>query len=382
MPRSDVAVLDVAPDAARVRPRRLPSLDGLRAVAIAVVIGGHLCSGYVSGSGVWAREVYSVAGHGVTLFLVISGFLITRLLLVEQRRTGRISLSRFYLRRTVRIWPALWLMLAVTVLLAALGQVVSPRGVDLIAAATFVMNYLPGNQDGILHHTWSLSLEEQFYLLWPVLFLLLRRRRAATWLAGAVLVAPVVRVAVLVGVPALRETAQYQFTSRYDSLAIGCLVAVLWDDARFGRWVDGVARRGGGPIAVAVLVVTVATSSWLGRGFQFTVGYSLENVCVAYLLARAVRAPRARGVRWLNAPPMVWIGRISYSLYLWQQLFVVHPPAWMRPVWVAVPALMAVAAASYYLVERPTERLRRRLHPDAVAAQAGARDRRPELTFR
>jgi peptidoglycan/LPS O-acetylase OafA/YrhL len=160
--------------------RSIPSLDGLRALSIFVVIIAH-CNWYLPAAiqdSLAFRVVIGNGSLGVAIFFVISGYLITGLLLREFDKTGTVSLKRFYFRRTLRIFPPFYAFLAVVGLLWAMG--VAMVGVDLrsfLAAATYTVAYYPGMKMGMIFHSWSLSIEAQFYLLWPLTFLIWHRRQ-------------------------------------------------------------------------------------------------------------------------------------------------------------------------------------------------------------
>jgi peptidoglycan/LPS O-acetylase OafA/YrhL len=336
-------------------PGKIPSLDGLRAISIGLVLVSHV---------VGTRhlpEVPALAPFGllgVRVFFVISGFLITTLLLGEARRHGTISLPRFYLRRTFRIFPAFYAYLAVVGVLVAVGAVELARH-DLLAALTYTMNF-HWDRARVLGHLWSLSVEEQFYLLWPAAMLWLRPRRAILAAAVIVALAPVCRLATWFLAPAWRVGISEAVPTVADAIAIGCVLAGLrpWLDRQAGylRWLRS-------PGFVVVPVVAVVASQLGDHALiDFAVLQTLTNVAIALIVDRVVRFPDDAVGRLLNARPVAYVGLLSYSLYLWQQLFL--NPHSDAP-WCAFPlnvGLLAVAAPlSYYVVERPCLRARARL---------------------
>ena len=149
---------------------RIKSLDGLRAISIFIVLAAHVAETANLRHEPYTRFVSNVGSFGVKIFFVISGFLITTLLLAEERRNGRISLGMFYLRRAFRILPVAYLFVGVVAALMVMGRIVLPDH-NLLYAVTFAMNMAP---EGTwwTGHLWSLAIEEQFYLVWPVVFLL------------------------------------------------------------------------------------------------------------------------------------------------------------------------------------------------------------------
>src|SRR5438034_718829 len=189
--------------------RRIPSLDGLRAVSIALVVLGHLCgtSGFAL-PGSFANTL-ALGELGVGVFFVISGFLITKLLLEEAEGTGRISLLRFYLRRTFRIFPPYYAFILVLIVLDAARWITLSSG-DLVHTLTYTANYHAGRSWNV-GHAWSLSVEEQFYLLWPPVLLVLGRWGGLRVALAFIAAAPLVRLGLWTLVPAARDTVGVSF---------------------------------------------------------------------------------------------------------------------------------------------------------------------------
>jgi peptidoglycan/LPS O-acetylase OafA/YrhL len=358
-----------------------PALDGLRALAVLAVLGVH--SGLSWAGGGWA---------GVDVFFVLSGFLITALLLEEWQRTGAISLRRFYLRRALRLLPALFVFLAVCWLFARIclphwQEVLTRRGV--FSALGYYANwrvFRHRDVHDLLPHTWSLSVEEQFYFLWPLaLAVLLRLRLGRPALLGVVATA-IAGCAVLRGVlwhgsHAFPELYM-RLATRADTLLIGCLTALLasWGllpRAGWGRVLLRLAACAALPYLGCVLVWGRHTSDGWYYG-----GYTLLAAACAVLVAALVSGP-PRALAWLlEARPLVWLGRLSYSLYLWHYpLCLVHgaylarlgrllgtpvPEALRLPL--LYTAALLAAVLSYYLVEQPFLRLKDRWRRRAVFA--------------
>jgi len=349
---------------------RLPSLDGLRAISITLVILSHVAALHLTRS---LEQLWRIdAGNlGVRTFFVISGFLITSLLLDERRTTGTVSLARFYLRRTCRIMPAFFVFLLAMALAAALGwQTLS--GHSLLHAATYTSNYAV--TDWPVGHSWSLSVEEQFYLLWPGLLLVagLRggERGAFRAAAGMLLVSPLLRLFAAVA-GHWPDNPRYAFETVADALAVGCLLAryrsALWTWAPSRRLLVSYAA---GWWPVAMLALAVMNVRW--PLFGAALGVSLLNVVIAFGIERSVSLPQAGMAPLLNTRPLVLVGTWSYSLYLWQQPFLAEHASIALAL--RLTALVTCAVASYYLVERPALRLRARLERRWFA--------RPTLTVR
>jgi peptidoglycan/LPS O-acetylase OafA/YrhL len=329
--------------------KRIPSLDGLRAISISLVVAGH-----------WVELHYKsdVAGAfanlGVRIFFVISGYLITTLLLEERARRATIRLRDFYVRRAYRILPAA--MLYMFPVFAIFRHEL--RWYHAAAAALYLTNFDYAHP-WFVGHLWSLSVEEQFYFLWPGVLKKWYRHRVAI-LVGVIVFAPVYRVAChLLG---WHGRADETFPAVADILAFGCLLGILAPRLR------GIKKGGGVLLAVPLILVPtyVGILHFHVNALLLFVLWPVMHVCIAGFILHVVRSP----YRILNWGPVVWLGKISYSLYLWQQLFVFGTHA--KP-WYFVFAAVGLASASYYWVERPVLRLRdHRESRDAKGALAHA----------
>jgi peptidoglycan/LPS O-acetylase OafA/YrhL len=334
---------------------RLPGLDGLRAISILLVLRGHL-----GGTPTILFGPSWIAGRlaefGVRVFFVISGFLITTLLIAENERSGTISLRDFYIRRTYRIFPAFYTYLAIFAVLASRGLIELMDG-DRLAAATYTMNY-HRPRSWYLGHLWSLSVEEQFYLVWPALMLLLKKRNALIVAALAVAAAPFIRVAIFVLMPEHRPGIGETFPTVFDALAAGCLLAGVRQRLLA---VPGYSAFSSSRAFVAVPLLALGALFVRRVSFDYLVGQTIQNVAIALTVDAVVRNPQSIFGRFLDAAPVAWVGRLSYSLYLWQQPFLNrHGHHWLQSFPLNVILAFVFASLSYYLVEQPVLRLRER----------------------
>ncbi len=302
-------------------------------------------------------------------FFVISGFLITNLLLTEAATTGRIHIGRFYLRRTFRIFPPYYVLILVLVVAELARWIVLAPG-DLFHTVTYTSNYHPTRSWNV-GHTWSLSVEEQFYLLWPALVLLLGGRRAVWVAALFVLAAPLIRLGLWELTVSARDGVGHRFETIADSIAVGAVLS----GARPWLHRQPPYRRVLVSPWLVLAPVVVVLSGALGQHprVDFFVGFTLRNVLVALCIDRWVTYPTGRVGRVLNSRPFVFVGLISYSIYLWQQLFV-NRYATSLPTSFPLNIVLAIVAAlaSYYLVERPSLRLRQRIERALFPVRAAA----------
>ncbi len=352
---------------------RIHSLDGLRAISIAIVVLGH--AAYRAGRAEPILEALPT-GLGVDVFFVVSGYLITQLLLREQDKTGGVSLRAFYFRRVLRIFPALYAYAGTIALLAAAGYV-AVRPSAFVSALTFTWNYPPGDRPWWLGHCWSLSVEEQFYLFWPCLLVWLGRRRALLAAAGMLVAEPIIRVGQYAALPALRGYIDVMGHTRMDTILYGCVLALVEATPNGRQWLLARVRGAAASAAVVLLVIGRVLQQRFHGAWALPFGYSLEGACIAVVLFWSVTNAASPFGRFLGWAPVVWVGRISYSLYLWQQLFLSHPSTWAPPLPfpINVAAALGAAVASFYVIEQPMLRVRDRVlakKRNAAAAGGGA----------
>jgi peptidoglycan/LPS O-acetylase OafA/YrhL len=361
------------------RPRHIPSLDGLRALSVLLVIVLHTLQRYSLSRHV--PLLYYVLGNGsmgVFIFFVISGYLITSLLLREREKSNTISLRSFYLRRAFRILPPLYVYILFLTVLWLTGSLPGMNRLELITALTFTRNYVPHVGLWALEHLWSLCIEEQFYLIWPALlvFCIVHRkgfegRHIATRIALVVIVAePFIRVFSYRFLPTFHNPGAFHMQA--DGLMFGALGALQQGHQGFEKLY---ARATRWPWLLPLLLFFV--SGALGVKFEnywnMPIGITINGFLILMWLLWLVRNPASISGRVFNQPAIAWVGRLSYSLYIWQTFFLHHlnievfghngwwntfPTSWL--------CILATAVFSYYCVERPALRLRdvclRRMH--------------------
>lgn len=356
---------------ARTPPDRLPGLDGLRALAVVAVLLFHLHAAWLPGGFL-----------GVDVFFVISGFLITTLLVREHARTGRVDLRGFWLRRARRLLPALLLVVVGSTLAARLveGDLLVGIARQTLGALTFSTNWLEiaagsdyfhATSPQLLMNLWSLAVEEQFYLLWPVMVLLLvrvvRRRRRRLLLPLALGLGSAVLMATRLD-PLAPTRVYYGTDTHLVGLMLGAALAFAYAAphrawTRTPAW--GHLRR---PLTAWSLVVlfTLMVLAREDSAFTFRAGIPLAALATAVLVLRVVSSPgRLREV--CTARPVVWVGERSYGIYLWHwpvilvlgALWPIAPggAAFVASRVLCVVMTLALAEASHRWVETPVRRL-------------------------
>lgn len=335
---------------------RIPSLDGLRALSISFVLLGHFA--YSSGFPIhrsWWTDAY--ASYGVRIFFIISGFLITTLLMQERQRTGRIDLKQFYIRRAYRILPAAYFYLIVV---TAVFYSSLPYQY-LMAAYAYLTSYA-FHVPWVLRHLWSLSVEEQFYLAWPLAMTIgvfLAPRLACFAIVGA----PLLRIALMMIGPSSVAPSMIDtiFPCVIDSLGAGCLLALYQTQLRkrhsFFAW------RGFPLIWAFTLSIPVLqhyryfVHFWHLAGLVEVSALTVFNCGIVLCIQNAITVRP----RLLNTRILVWIGNLSYSLYLWNMPFT-NPtaPSWATTFPQNLALTLLAAIFSFYVVEQPMRNLRER----------------------
>jgi peptidoglycan/LPS O-acetylase OafA/YrhL len=336
-------------------PNRLPSLDGLRAVSIALVIFSHLLGTKGFPMGERSMGAAGDIGYlGVRVFFVISGYLITSLLIHEHARTGTISLTGFYVRRIFRIFPAFYAFILAMAIADLLGAV-DLHARDVIHAITYTTNYHHDQRSWELGHIWSLSIEEQFYLIWPALFLLAGRRHVGKVAIALVVLSPVIRAAAWFATYD-DDILMEWYPCVMDAIAFGSVLAAyrpqLDASAAYQRFLRGW-------MFWAVPVIVLIANAPIEHGFQYVLNISVMNAGIAVMVDRFTRVDEGPVFRLLNHRALAFVGVLSYSLYLWQEPFLNHNAHTSFTAWpINLGLAIVCAVASYYLVEQPFLRLR------------------------
>jgi peptidoglycan/LPS O-acetylase OafA/YrhL len=337
---------------------RLPSLDGWRGIAILMVIIGHeimyrIQSGLLPQTSLLSFFAWHV--YGVQAFFVISGFIITWLLIKEENTYGRISLKGFYLRRFLRIVPPLFAYLFILFLLAHLFPHKIISKIVWFKAIFFLTNFMSFGFSWNTLHLWSLAIEEQYYLFWPVIF---RIRKLSVLIAVLfICIAPILRV---IEYRHPGSIGIYSFFIRSDSIFIGALFALYNNKIKAMRntiieWL----------ILAATVLCVLAEKTHVFIFSSLTIPFCISFFSLSVVIL--IKWSMVEGTllyRFLNNRPLVWIGKISYGLYLWQQLF--YPYSVLGTcIATRFPfnfiCMFLCAFLSYQFIEKPVLKLRKKI---------------------
>lgn len=356
-----------------------PPLDGLRGFAVLSVMVFHAHTGFLEGGGL-----------GVEIFFTLSGFLITTLLCDELDRYGNVDLKNFYARRALRLAPALLLLVFVYAAWSCLALDGGKARQNLLEAGlalTYTANWARAfwwNPPDLLGHTWSLSIEEQFYLLWPAILLVANRftadRRKLALLALGLAALSVTWRNVLLAHHREAERLFNGLDTRADALMIGCALALWFSrqpvEAMTRRWSG--ALRGAGPLAfafIATLMLVSGKEEWR-QPYMYRWGYLAVEVAAAVLMAQLLVNGRGWMARGFSVAPLRWFGGISYGLYLWHypvyRMLRAHGATPMEILVGGSALTILCALVSFHALEQPMLRLKkhfdRRMKNGAEAA--------------
>ena len=350
-----------------------PPLTGIRVWAVSTVLVYHANFGAMRGA--WAS---------MQLFFVLSGFLITAMLSGEARRNGRVSLTGFYARRAIRLLPPLFLAVALLSIYASLVHVYeSAQRVwgDTLAAVFYYADYRSalGHAPflGFFAQTWSLSVEEQFYVIWAVLLAVVVSR-GRRWMAYCLAVAGVAlstadRTWTVLGAPhfngVVANRAYYSFDTRADALFLGCLLGLLATDGYFQSWPKWACRiLTAGAAAATALIVWILFNTPVFSRATLIWWQPAATAASAVLITYFVLCPRSLGSRFIGLGVFVFLGNLSYTIYLLHfGVYLALEPGPNGTHWSFWPTeilrlaiILTLATASWFAIERPLSRWRQR----------------------
>lgn len=355
-----------------VEMNRIKSLDGIRAISILMVLLGHAretMPEYITGNPFFI--MISNSSLGVSIFFVISGYLITRLLIKERVNTGAVDIKDFYMRRIYRIFPVFYLYIFVVLVIKHffVTDIFTDSSLPKYAGL-YLWNYKhlfssfssPDNGFWFFGHFWSLSMEEQFYMFWPLMFIKARKLKLKKILIGFVLMIPIARVLTYAFMPESRGQIGIMLHTGGDAILLGCLGAIFENskDAKNNLIQLLESKYLIISSAIFLFVVSPALTFYLEGMYSLTIGMTLNNICIMILIFWSIYVP-SKLADFLNAKPVMYIGFLSYSLYIWQQLFLTNIyDSWVHQFPQNLVLVFVVACLSYHLIEKPILGLKKR----------------------
>ena len=356
---------------------RIKSIDGLRAISIVMVLLAH--AGPTMPQILrdhFLFDFFANATLGVRIFFVLSGYLITRILIIEEAKAGFIHIGHFFIRRVLRIFPIFYLYILVVVLLklSHLPNIIEKTS-DVVPALFYLWNYkflwvnISGNANWFLGHFWSLSMEEQFYLFWPFAFAIFYSKNSGLRffyvLVAVIVLMPVLRVGTYFLMSDNRGQIAWMLHTGGDSILIGCLGALIEKTEKLksvfvhylnNKWLICFTL-------IFLFVVSPILSVSYGGSYHLPFGISLDNIFILILLFWIMYVPTLFS-KFLDHKVMVHIGMLSYSLYVWQQIFLTNiHKYWFNSFPQNLIIVFIVGFFSYYVIEKPILGLKRKLKP-------------------
>jgi len=335
----------------------------MRAISILTVVLCHLNIQFNLFPALNDYPVIADGQFGVNVFFVISGFLITSLLLREEDKTGTISLKKFYARRTLRIFPAYYFLLFIYFLLT-LFHYVTISASSWLTAITYT-KYFNWQQDWITAHAWSLSIEEHFYLFWPLIFLTGKRIRVF-FLVFIIIAIPLFKVYIYKTHHPINWANDLTIFMRLDAIATGCICALYREKI---LKVFSLNWKIVFYTSVAVLLI-LPKLTYLNLPYipylhlnliliPFRTSYgTVANIAIASIMLFSVFGPAGPWFKFLNSKIMNQIGIWSYSIYIWQQFFINKTGLWINKLPLNILLLFICALFSYYIIEKPFLKLK------------------------
>ena len=349
-----------------LQEKYIAGLDGLRAVAVLMVIGYHL-----------KLPIFKGGVLGVTIFFVISGFLITRLLLQELQKTNKIDLKNFWVKRIKRIWPAMILMVSVTVIVCALFNrlLLSKASQDYISVLLGYNNWYQifnnisyfdnGGAPSPLLHCWSLAIETQFYLIFPLIIIIIakfkstkkERHQVLSIVTTVLIIVSSLLMMILFNPNGDPSRVYYGLDTRCFSLLVGALLAIIVEsDIKIGLTKPANDIIGIISLVCVCIIVTKVTGY---DAFLYKGGYLLTSILTAFVILSILRKQSMLS-KFLSIPVIDWLGKLSYSIYLWHYPIIILISGGKTSPWyimlIEVILTLVLASASYYLVETPIRR--------------------------
>jgi len=348
------------------KSHRIPSLDGLRAISILIVVISHFFYGQ------FTDRPYLTGNLGVRIFFAISGFLITNILINEFEKDSKINLKLFYFRRAFRIFPAYLFFLGFMMIFTIFGSLVPS---DFFPPLTYTSNYLFSSIPRELQHTWSLAVEEQFYLIFPFVLSFIGLIRYKKFLVLILLITPLFRVITHLA-SSSNEIEKYisiswNFHNTMDILATGCLLALYRDELHLNGFYRKMLDS---KFCFASTLFIIFSAGYFSDDYLtifYLFGISLMNLSIVFCIDWLLVNQHSAAAKLTNLRPLKFIGVLSYSIYLWQQIFAFHDD---KLPWTHFPLnlilLSAFSLFTYYFVEKTLLVRRQNLEKELFAEKS------------
>lgn len=335
-----------------------------------MVVIGHAQQTVQGGYTGWLSplKIFSNGYQGVLIFFVLSGYLITTILKSEYELRGKIDYARFYYRRALRIWPASYAVILAVVLLSIIG-LINVAWQQSLFAAIHLWNYSgplglreihAAHPDGVwyLGHFWSLALEEQFYWFWAPLLVVLLKSKNEKFLPALIIFIPVLRITTYIAFPSLRDYLGMMLHTSVDAMLVGCYIAlkqenlcILMNSSAYTRLICTIS------ILVLLFILPFFAINY-GGYWNATYGRTIEAVLAGVLILSLLNLKDFWLSRILRTRVFIFFGTISFSLYLWQQIFLgINSPISLKFPFNICQAILA-ATLSYLIIEMPFLRLK------------------------
>jgi peptidoglycan/LPS O-acetylase OafA/YrhL len=349
---------------------RISYLDGIRGIAIILVLICH-SSGTI---GITNMEILNIIGNGhlgVMIFFSLSGYLITKLLLFERDKYGKINLWKFYQRRALRIFPVFYLYLFILILCVYIFKWFVVEAIDFSLASIYLTNYaslIMGRNSlspdyWYIGHLWTLSLEEQFYILWPTILVCFNFNWLLKILPWLLFLFPIIRVVSYLIFPNQRGQLGMMLHTFGDAIFWGCYMALLerYESVKVKKVMDVFLNRKIIPISLLIFIFIISPNLkyYLKGAYDLSVGFTLEGISIGLLLLHIIQN-KPRFANFLNGKVISWIGVLSYSLYVWQQLFLGSAFKGITSIFpINIGLIVLTAYISYTFVEKPILKLKK-----------------------
>ena len=353
-----------------IKKKSIPSLDGLRAVSVLLVVAGHFVlnsqafqthiSPYLVHKHLSLSQFFIYQDLGVSIFFVISGFLITNILINDVKKYGAVRLKEFFLKRLFRIFPAYYFFLIVTYFVLQQYSV-NFRPEDLLSGFLYLGYYYPHHTLATWGHSWSLAVEEQFYLLWAPILKLLTARNVVYLIIIIILVSPILRVITYFGTDIYKHKYPFLIHTRADTLMFGCLMSYSLDSGKLKNLFSCFKKKWFGLISALFLflIYPILHMYFLGK-YRATIGYSIEGFFISGFIYHMIKNEQSFYGRILNSRLFIHIGSISYGIYLWQQPFFYVKELSHFGITLTALLVYFCAMISHFIIEFPLLKLRSR----------------------